>query len=278
MTNISVLLQSMERAYSNSSEPVTAAKAMQLSLGVPVRTVTMAPTAAEHENAATRLVSQLSARIALVARQSGVSRSGVGGSRGDNPASMIDARAATSSRPKETSADTGPMTCSGAAVITPANAAIATTIAKHDTAVNVTTPQPDKRIANTEITAAPIAASSALETPGAPGTARKPAIAANTVAITLSVSPAIESLCARAAKTANSRETKPANAATPAVTKKWRVTLTLRAFRISVTAPIPVRQLATAALVSRVAGRSRDWFERRAVASSVADTAPATSS
>ena len=54
------------------------------------------------------------------------------------------------------------MMCSGAAVITPANAATATTIAKHDTAVNVTTPQPDKRIANTDVTAAAIAASSTL--------------------------------------------------------------------------------------------------------------------
>jgi hypothetical protein len=75
---------------------------------------------------------------------------------------------------------------SGAAVMTPADAAIATTIAKHDIVVNVTTPQPDKRIANTAITAAAIAASSTLGTPGAPGTARKPAAVANTVAITLS--------------------------------------------------------------------------------------------
>ena len=84
-------------------------------------------------------------------------------------------------------------------MITPANAATATTIAKHDTAVNVTTPQPDKRIAITDVTAAPVAASSTLGAPGAPGTARKPAAAANTVAITLSVSPANESRYARCA-------------------------------------------------------------------------------
>ena len=85
------------------------------------------------------------------------------------------------------------MACSGAAVITPTNAATAMTIATHDTAVNVTTPQPDARIANTEVAAAAVAASNTLGIPGAPGTARKPATAANAVAITLSASPAIGS-------------------------------------------------------------------------------------
>ena len=50
----------------------------------------------------------------------------------------------------DTSADAAPTRARGAAVITPANAAMATTVAKHDTAVNVTTPQPDTRIANTD--------------------------------------------------------------------------------------------------------------------------------
>src|SRR6201999_2467705 len=112
-------------------------------------------------------------------------RSAAGGSRGDNRASTIDSRAATPSRPRQTSADTDPTMRSGAAVITPANAAIATTIAKHDTAVNVTTPLPDKRMAITDITAAPIAASSTLGTPGAPGAAGKPADAGNSVGVRL---------------------------------------------------------------------------------------------
>ena len=146
MTNTSVLLPSADRARSSSSAPVMAAKAMQPNLGAPMpraaATVMMAPTAAEDENAASRLVNQVSARIALVAKQSWHPGSSAGGSSWRQPASTIETRPATPSRPRDISADIEPMVRNGAAVITPANAATATTNAKHDTAVNATTPHP----------------------------------------------------------------------------------------------------------------------------------------
>ena len=103
---------------------------------------------------------------------------------------------------------------SGAAVIALAKAAPAVTSAKHDTAVRATTPRPVIRIATTDVTAAAIAASSTLGAPETPGTAMKPATAANAVAIRLRVSPAMGS---RAARCAVSRAMSPAVAAIQAV-------------------------------------------------------------
>ena len=166
MTNTSILLLSLERARSSSNAPVMPPNAMQDRRDAPASTVTTAPTAADDENPASRLDNQASARIACAAREAPLgpvsSTSGVGGSRGDNPANTIDTRAAAPSRPRDTSADAAPIACGGAAVITPTNAATATTVATHDTAVNVTAPQPDARIANTQVTAAAVAASNTL--------------------------------------------------------------------------------------------------------------------
>ena len=79
---------------------------------------------------------------------------------------------------------------SGAPVTTPVSAAIAVSRAQHATAVNVTVPQPDRCIANTDVTTAAIAASKTWAKPGLPGTARKPVTAPNVVAITPKVIPA----------------------------------------------------------------------------------------
>src|SRR6516225_4655982 len=276
-TNTSVLLPPSERARSSSSAPVTAPKATQHSRGAPVRTVMMAPTTPDDEKAASRRANQLSARIALSAKRSAVSGSAGDASRGDNPASTIDNRAADPSRPSDIKAATEPMAYDGAAVSTSTSAPTAMTIATHKTAVNVIAPQPDRRIASTEVTAAVVAASNALGTPGAPGTARNPATAPNAVAIKLSASPAIASRYARCAITAKSTAMKPANVATPAALKS-RILLIIKAFRIRASAPTPVRQPAATAPVSRVACRCRKRSDGRVAASSVADTASATSS
>ncbi len=177
--------------------------------------VTMAPTAADDENAATRLASHSSARTALMARRSGLSGCWAGGSRGDKPASAIEARPAGPSRPRDASADAAPMAGSGAPVTTPANAAAAMTIAKHDTADNAT-PPPVTRMASTDVTAAAIAAGSTLAIPELPDTVRKPAAAAKAVPIKLSVSAAIRSRYARCAVAATKRAMQAADAATPA--------------------------------------------------------------
>src|SRR6516225_5391008 len=267
-TNTRALLPSSQRARSRSSAPVTAPKAMQDGRRAPASTVMMAPTAADDANTASRLANQASARIALSARRSAVSSSAGDVSRGDNPA-------ADPSRPSDIKAATEPRAYGGAAVITPTNAAMAMTIATPETAVNVTAPQPDSRIASTEVTAAAVAASNTLGIPGAPGTARNPAIAPNAVAIRLRASPAIASRYTRYAITAASRARKPVDAARPA---EAPVALVLNAFRTSTSAPTAVRQPAAAAPVSRVACRCCKWLHGRFAAPSVADTASATSS
>ncbi len=83
------------------------------------------------------------------------------------------------------------MARSGAALTAPTRPATAMTTAQLDTAVNVTTPQPDTRVATTAVTPAAAAASNTFGMPGAPGTATKPATAANAVAMRLNASPAV---------------------------------------------------------------------------------------
>ncbi len=244
--------------------------------------VTTAPTAADDANAPSRLVSQRSARVALAARDfpsgphSGSEESGrgAGGSRGDKPDSTIDARPAGPSRPRDISVQTELMERNGAAVMTTARAHAATTIAKQAAAVNVTTPQPVTRIANTDVTAAAVAASSTLGAPPAPGTARKPATEAKPLAITLSVSPAIRFPYTRCATIAAKIATKPASAVTAAVLLKSRIVFLARTFRTSASPPMQVMLLAAAAPISWLACR----VQGGAIAFTVADTASATSS
>src|SRR5271168_4484987 len=114
---------------------------------------------------------------------------------------MIEIRPANPSSTRLASVQTDPITCSEAAVRTATNAAVATTIAKQAVAVKVITPQPVTRIASTDVTAAATAASKTLGTTEAPGTARKPAIDANSVAIKFSASPAIAFRRVRSATT-----------------------------------------------------------------------------
>src|SRR3982074_1839253 len=125
---------------------------MQPSRGVPASTVMMAPTAAEDENAASRLANHSSARMAPAANPSAGDSAPCGSAGvGDNPARAIATRAATPSRPSDTSAATAPITYNGAPVTMPPNDATATTIAKHDAAVNVIAPQSDTRFASTAV-------------------------------------------------------------------------------------------------------------------------------
>ena len=101
--------------------------------------------------------------------------------------------------------------------MTVASALAAMTSAKHATAVNVAMPQPVTRIANTDVTNAATAASSAFGPPAAPGTATKPAVAANPHAIRFNASPAIRLRYTRHATTAANIAITPANAAAAAV-------------------------------------------------------------
>src|ERR1700742_3244181 len=193
ITNTSIRRPSSQRARNNSNALVRTPKPMQGKRVAPVSTVTTAPTVADDDNPATRLVNQVSARIAFAANRSGMGSPSTMSEGGDRPASVMDTRAAVPSRPSDISTDIAPTACSGTALNTPTTATTTITIAAHDAAVKVTTPQAVARFADTAVTAADDAASSTCGTSGAPGTAIKPATAASSVAITPNVNPAVGS-------------------------------------------------------------------------------------
>src|ERR1700744_3885193 len=261
---------SSPRARNSNTAPTTAEKPMQPNSGVPVSAVMTVPTNAQQVKAASRLTSQLWARIDLAATQSVTLRPG--SCWGDNPARTMDARAATPSSARLTAAVIELPACNGAAVSTPASAASATATARPETAAKRTNPTPVKRIASTAVASAGIAVSNTWGSPGTPGTARKPVIAANAAATRLSAIPVIGSRNARVAIAAQSSAVTPAAAAMIAVA--MRVTLRPSVFRASIRPPMQVRQTAAAAAVSfrarRVQGRSAE--------SSALDTASAASS
>src|SRR5580693_5029218 len=189
-----------ERARNSSTPPVIAANAMPSKRWPPPKydpsAAPTAPSAAAAENATTRLVSQLLARIALALRRCGADAGSLLAGSGsdltceDNPASIIDIGAEASTKTSDIAADAAPIVCSGAAVTAPTTAAAASTAAKHVKAVNTVVQQPITRMAVADVAAAAIA-SSAFGAPNAPGTASNPASAANPLAARPSVSPAV---------------------------------------------------------------------------------------
>src|SRR5271166_3146098 len=124
-----------ERARNNSTPPVIVANAMPSKRWPPPKydpaAAPTAPSAAAAENATTRLVSQLLARIALALRRcvadAGSPLAGSGSDLEDNPASIIDIGAEASTKTSDIAADAAPIVCSGAAVTAPTTAAAAST-------------------------------------------------------------------------------------------------------------------------------------------------------
>ena len=98
-----------------------------------------------------------------------------------------------------------------------------------------------------QVTAAAVAASSTLGRPGAPGTARKPATAANAVAIRLSVSPAIASTIGALRQRRRHQRRRSAPSAAIAAVAPGGLALALKVFRTSASTPMPVRQPAAIA-------------------------------
>src|ERR1700737_2003160 len=270
------------RARSSSTPPVTVANAMPSQRGPSANNdpaaAPIAPSAAAAENAATRLVSQLLARIALALKRCGAdvassrAPSGSDVTCEDSPASTIDSGADASTKTSDIAADAAPIAGSGTAVTAPTTAAAASTVAKHANDVKTVAQQPITRMTVADVAAAAVA-SSAFGAASPPGTASKPASATNPPAARPNVGPAVPSRNTRWATSAASSAMKPATAATPAQSPR-RTSSVPKAVPIKIAAPVAAKQLAASAPISRAACR----VQGRAVEASDTDTASATSS
>src|SRR5690348_16678405 len=106
IADTSILLVSVDRERNSSSAPVSVPNAVHVRFGAPASTVTTAPSVADADNPASRLVNHPSAWTAwerVLASVGSISAASGVPSRGANPANAIDARAATGSSPTDTS-------------------------------------------------------------------------------------------------------------------------------------------------------------------------------
>ena len=185
---------------------------------------------------------------------------------------MIDTGADTSTNASDIAADAAPIVCNGTAVTAPTKAAVAVAAPKHVNALNTAAWQPITRNTAADVDAA-AAANSAFGAPGPPGTASRPASAANPMASRPSVSPAECSRNRRYAITAASRARRATVTAMPTPPER-RAPLASNPVRIITTALTPASQVAISAPTSRTARR----VQRRSAAATDADTASAGSS
>src|ERR1700754_2919310 len=121
---------------------------------------------------------------------------------GARPAAAMDSLAATPRVPSDNTESAAPVVATGTIQATPQADAALVTAPNVASAVKQIAPQRVTRSSRVETAHATAAASNALAVDGAAGTARKPAAAANTTAMTLSVTHRIASGWARRTATA----------------------------------------------------------------------------
>jgi hypothetical protein len=121
---------------------------------------------------------------------------------GAKPAAAMDNLAAMARVPKDSAESAAPVVATGNVQATPQVDAALVKAVNVATAVKHTSPQPVRRSSRTEVEHATAAASNKLAVDGPAGTARKPAAAANTTAMTLAATQRIGSGWARRTATA----------------------------------------------------------------------------